>query len=197
MTTSVKLAKLSLLLVASGTIAPVTEAAGPLLPCGGTESAGGDSQQVIVVFNFVKGVCSQVGEACPASSVLPTSCATTECQRAVQLAVDSCQLAFSKDGFLKTAFGGILDTAAALCATAHPRVDSVGDPVVRAGLAQLHDWTVCDSCGPAVPHTRNRARAPPQLFLADESMCCVCSASSWPATITTMCCPSRHRMAGC
>jgi hypothetical protein len=73
---------------------------------------------VLDVFEFVKGVCGQRGESLPAGALLPTSCASTECQRAVQLAADSCAPAFAKDGFLKTAFGPVLDAAAAVCAAA-------------------------------------------------------------------------------
>jgi hypothetical protein len=73
------------------------------------------------VFDFVKGVCKQRGESLPAGAVLPTSCASAECQRAVQLATHSCGPAFTKDGFLKSAFGPILSAAAAVCAAApHP-----------------------------------------------------------------------------
>jgi hypothetical protein len=132
---------------ASGTAAD----GGPLLPCGDTGSAGGDSQQVIEVFNFVKGVCSQVGESCPASALLPTSCATAECQRAVRLAADSCKPTFTKDGFLKTAFGGILDAAGVVCTRAHPPADENADgPAVRAS----------GSCGAAAPHTEPRVPLP-------------------------------------
>ena len=93
---------------------------GPLLRCGSSGGAdpGGDSREVIDVFDFVKGVCEQRGESCPEGALLPTSCASAECQRAVQLAADSCAPAFAKDGFLNTAFGRFLDAAAAMCAAA-------------------------------------------------------------------------------
>eukprot|EP01046_Picozoa_sp_COSAG06_P046596 COSAG06_NODE_6625_length_2850_cov_1410.579426_2_plen_173_part_00 len=93
---------------------------GPLLPCGSSGGAdpGGDSHEVIDVFDFAKGVCEQRGESFPAGAPLPTSCASAECQRAVQLAADSCEAAFAKGGFLKTAFGPVLHAAAVVCAAA-------------------------------------------------------------------------------
>ena len=101
---------------------------GVLLPCGtsGGSDPGGDSRQVLDVFHFVQGVCEQRGETCPTGQFLPSSCASTECQRAVQLAVDSCDAVFSKDGFLKTAFGPFLDDVVAVCASApHPEEGQV------------------------------------------------------------------------
>jgi hypothetical protein len=103
---------------------------GPLLPCGTTGNVGGDSQQVLDAFNFVKAVCGQVGEVVPAGAPLPTSCATAECQRAVRLVADSCDTAFRADSFLKTAFSPIFDAAAAMCAAAHPP-DATDGPAVR------------------------------------------------------------------
>ena len=125
---------LLLQLAATTSPAPATTASasggGPLLPCGTTGNVGDDSQQVIVAFNFVKAVCGQVGEAVPAGAPLPTSCVTAECQRAVRLVADSCDTAFSEDGFLKTAFGTIFDVLAAVCAAAHPP-DATDGPAVR------------------------------------------------------------------
>ena len=103
---------------------------GPLLPCGTTGNVGGDSQQVLDAFNFVKAVCGQVGEAVSAGAPLPTRCATPECQRAVRLVADSCHTTFSEDGFLKTAFGPTFDAVAAVCAAAHPP-DATDGPAVR------------------------------------------------------------------
>jgi hypothetical protein len=99
---------------------------GPLLPCGtsGGSDPGGDSRQVLDVFQVVKGVCAQRGEACPAGHILPTSCASAECQRAVQLAADSCSPAFAKDGFLKSAFGSYLDAVVAVCDAAPHSADN-------------------------------------------------------------------------
>ena len=111
---------------------------GLLLPCGTTENAGVDSQQVIEAFNVVKAVCGQVGETIPASSLLPTSCATAECQRAVRLVADSCNPSFRKDGFLKTAFSPILDAAVAVCAAAHPHDDATDSPAVRNRIRSPH-----------------------------------------------------------
>ena len=117
--------------VATSSAATVSASGGgPLLPCGTTGNAGGDSQQVLDAFNFVKAVCGQVGEAVPAGAPLPTSCATAECQRAVRLVADSCASAFRADGFLKTAFGATFDAAAAVCAAAHP-ADATDGPAVR------------------------------------------------------------------
>eukprot|EP01046_Picozoa_sp_COSAG06_P090200 COSAG06_NODE_36542_length_445_cov_105.739884_1_plen_65_part_01 len=52
---------LLLQLAATTSPAPATTASasggGPLLPCGTTGNAGGDSQQVLDAFNFVKAVC--------------------------------------------------------------------------------------------------------------------------------------------
>ena len=125
---------LLLQLAATTSPAPATTASasggGPLLPCGTTGNVGGDSQQVIDAFNFVKAVCGQVGEAVPAGAPLSTSCATAECQRAVRLVADSCASAFRADGFLKTAFGATFDAAAAVCAAAHP-ADATDGPAVR------------------------------------------------------------------
>ena len=96
------------------------EGSGVMLPCGtsGGSDPGEDSRQVIDLFQFVKGVCTQRGEACPADQLLPTSCASVECQRAVQLAVDSCGPSFAQDGFLKSAFKPILDAAVTACTAA-------------------------------------------------------------------------------
>eukprot|EP01046_Picozoa_sp_COSAG06_P002399 COSAG06_NODE_84_length_25090_cov_20.561042_14_plen_156_part_00 len=125
---------LLLQLAATTSPAPATTASasggGPLLPCGTTGNVGGDSQQVLDAFNFVKAVCGQVGEAVPADAPLPTSCATAECQRAVRLVADSCASAFRADSFLKTAFGPTFDAAAAVCAAAHPP-DATDGPAVR------------------------------------------------------------------
>ena len=93
-------------------------AGGPLLPCGTSGDFVQDQRQLIDVFEFVKGVCAQRGESCPAGAPLPASCGSAECQRAVQLAEDSCGPAFAKDGFLKDAFKPILDAAVAVCASA-------------------------------------------------------------------------------
>ena len=99
---------------------------GPLLPCGtsGGSDPGGDSRQVLDVFQVVKGVCAQRGEACPAGHILPISCGSAECQRAVRLAADSCSPTFAKDGFLKSAFGSYLDAAVAVCDAAPHSADA-------------------------------------------------------------------------
>eukprot|EP01044_Picomonas_judraskeda_P011792 COSAG03_NODE_1639_length_3730_cov_8.308455_1_plen_230_part_00 len=102
---------------------------GVLLPCGSTASPGEGSRQVLDVFKFVNGVCAQRGESCPPGSVLPASCASAECQRAVQLATDSCTPVFAKNAFLKTAFGKLLDAAAAVCAVALCPADSQVRPM--------------------------------------------------------------------
>ena len=104
---------------------------GVLLPCGSTAASGEDSRQVLDVFKFVKGVCAQRGESCPPASVLPTSCASAECQRAVQLATDSCTPVFDKNPFLKTAFGTLLDAAVAVCAVAAYPADSQVRPMQK------------------------------------------------------------------
>ena len=93
-------------------------AAGPLLPCGTSGDSNQNQRQVADVFEFVKGVCAQRGESCPAAEPLPASCGSAECQRAVQLAEDSCGPAFAKDAFLKAAFKPILDAVVAVCASA-------------------------------------------------------------------------------
>ena len=91
---------------------------GPLLPCGTTRNFVQDQRQLLDVFEVVSGVCAQRGESCPPGAPLPTSCVSAECQRAVQLAADSCSSAFAKDGFLKSAFKPVLDAAVAVCAAA-------------------------------------------------------------------------------
>ncbi len=159
-------ASLALLLVLALNSSPPVAAAsegtgGPLLPCGtsGGSDPGDDSVEVVKVFKFVAGVCAQRGETCPAGQILPSSCASVECQRAVQLAADSCGQAFARDSFLRTAFGPSLDAAVALCATApHP-----ADSQVRS-RAQLRA-----SFSHASPLTRS---APAR-----------CSATSSPVTI--------------
>lgn len=110
---------LVLTLTSSSPSAAVSEdAGGPLLPCATSGDFVTDQRQVLGVFEFVKGVCAQRGESCPSGAPLPTSCGTPECQRAVQLAGDSCRSGFAKDGFLKSAFGPVLDAATAVCAAA-------------------------------------------------------------------------------
>ena len=93
-------------------------AGGPLLPCGTSGDFVQDQRQLIDVFEFVKGVCAQRGESFLSGAPLPASCGSAECQRAVQLAEDSCGPAFAKDAFLKAAFKPILDAAVAVCASA-------------------------------------------------------------------------------
>jgi hypothetical protein len=94
---------------------------GPLLPCGSSGDFGKDQTEVTAVFVFVKGVCEQRAESCPAGAPLPTSCTSTECQRAVRLATDSCAAAFAKEGWLKNAWAPVLNAAVAVCAAApHP-----------------------------------------------------------------------------
>ena len=90
---------------------------GPLLPCGSSGDFVKDQAEITTVFGFVKGVCGQRGESCPTGAPLPTSCASAECQRAVQLAVDSCAVAFAS-GFFKSAWAPVLNAAAAVCAAA-------------------------------------------------------------------------------
>jgi hypothetical protein len=93
-------------------------AGGPLLPCGTSGDPIQDQIQVAHVFEFVRGVCEQRGESFPSGAPLPASCGSAECQRAVQLAEDSCGPAFAKDAFLKAAFKPILDAVVAVCASA-------------------------------------------------------------------------------
>jgi hypothetical protein len=93
-------------------------AAGPMLPCGTSGDQIQDQYEVVHVFEFVKGVCAQRGESFLSGAALPSSCGSAECQRAVQLAEDSCGPAFAKDAFLKSAFKPILDAVAAVCASA-------------------------------------------------------------------------------
>ena len=93
---------------------------GPLLPCGTTKDASTDSEQVLNVFNVVKGVCEQAGESI--QGLVPSSCGSAECQRVVQLAQDSCSLTFATDGFLKLAFASLWTSfteAAVMCERAH------------------------------------------------------------------------------
>ena len=97
---------------------------GPLLPCGTTGNFVQDQRQLLDVFEVVSGVCAQRGESCPPGAPLPTSCASAECQRAVQLAADSCSSAFARDGFLKSAFKPALDSAVAVCAAAPHSADN-------------------------------------------------------------------------
>ena len=112
----------SLVLALAMPAATVGYAGGPLLPCGATGDFVLDQRQVADVFEFVKGVCEQLGESCSTGEPLPTSCESVECQRAVQLARDSCNLSFAKSGFLKDAFEPILDAAVAVCASRTPQV---------------------------------------------------------------------------
>ena len=93
-------------------------AAGPLLLCGTSGDPIQDQIQVAHAFGFVRGVCEQRGESFLSGAQLPASCSSAECQRAVQLAEDSCGPAFAKDAFLKSAFKPILDAAVAVCASA-------------------------------------------------------------------------------
>ena len=89
--------------------------------CDGGKDASGDSQQVLNVFNVVKGVCEQAGESI--DGLVPSSCGSAECQRVVQLAQDSCSPTFATDGFLKIAFAGLWTSftqAAVRCAAAAP-----------------------------------------------------------------------------
>ena len=97
---------------------------GPLLPCGTSGDFVTDQRQVVEVFEFVKGVCAQRGESCPSGAPLPTSCDSAECQRAVQLADDSCRSAFAPVGFLRAAFEPILNATAAVCAAAPQPADA-------------------------------------------------------------------------
>lgn len=123
-------ASLALPLVLALTSSPLTAdkggTGGPLLPCGtsGGSDPGDDSVEVVNVFKFVRGVCSQRGETCPTGQILPTSCASAECQRAVRLAANSCGPAFKRDGFLRTAFKPPLDAAVAVCAATPQSADA-------------------------------------------------------------------------
>ena len=115
---------------------------GPLLPCGTSGDFVIDQNQITKVFEFAKGVCAQRGESCPVGAPLPTSCGSAECQRAVQLAKDSCSSAFAKGGFLSAAFKPVLDAAVAVCtATPHPANAQVRSPhssVRRASPLAAH-----------------------------------------------------------
>ena len=150
-------------------------AGGPLLPCGtsGGSDPAEDSMEVISVFKFVKGVCTQRGEACPAGQILPTSCASAECQRAVRLAADSCGPAFAHDGFLQTAFGRFLDATVAVCAADPQRADTQ----VRS---------------------RDASCLSPRYFAANSRYSVWHSATSSPATARSAI-PSRwrHKWVGC
>ena len=118
---------LVLALTSSSPFAAVSEGAGgPLLPCGtsGGSDPGEDSTEAINVFKFVEGVCAQRGEAFTQGQILPTSCASAECKRAVRLAADSCDPAFELDGFLRTAFRPPLDAVVAVCATTPQSADA-------------------------------------------------------------------------
>ena len=114
---------------------------GPLLPCGtsGGKDASGDSQQVLNVFNVVKGVCEQAGESI--DGLVPSSCGSAECQRVVQLSQDSCSPTFATDGFLKIAFAGLWTSftqAAVRCAAiahAYNMRFAAPRPTRRAGPA--------------------------------------------------------------
>jgi hypothetical protein len=176
-----------LLLQLAATTSPAATASasggGPLLPCGTTGNPGGDSQQVLDAFNFVKAVCGQVGEVVPVGVPLPTTCATAECQRAVRLVADSCDPAFRADGFLKTAFGAIFDVAAAVCAAAHP-ADATASPAVRNNTP-THARALSFAC-------------PLRSPLAERSLLVLFrSATSWLGMATRMSCPSRRRPADC
>jgi hypothetical protein len=108
---------------------------GPLLPCGTSGDIVQDQRQLIDVFEVVRGVCAQRGESFPPDVPLPASCVSAECQRVVQLAVDSCGPTFAHDGFLKSAFKPALDAAAAVCAA--PRIQPT--PQVRFRVALCID----------------------------------------------------------
>ena len=99
-------------------------AGGALLPCGTSGDQIQDQRQILDVFEFVKGVCGQRGERFLSGAALPASCGSAECQRAVQLADDSCGPAFAKDAFLKTAFKPMLDAVVAVCASAPSPADA-------------------------------------------------------------------------
>jgi hypothetical protein len=136
----------ALLLVAVGAAALAGGAAsgadsgGPLLACGTAGNPGGDSTQVIQVFEAVAGVCAQVGETVAPGGLLPISCASFVCQRVVRLASDSCAAAFARDGFLSAAFKPQLDPLTALCHSAAaaipapPRI-AVTDPASGPGVS--------------------------------------------------------------
>ena len=97
---------------------------GPLLPCGTSGDIVQKQRQLIDVFEVVRGVCAQRGESVPPDVPLPASCVSAECQRVVQLAVDSCGPTFAHDGFLKSAFKPVLDAAVAVCAAAPHSADA-------------------------------------------------------------------------
>ena len=113
---------LLLAMVAMALALPITRldapAGGPLLPCGTSGDPIQDQRQVVDAFGFVRGVCEQRGESFLSGAPLPASCGSAECQRAVQLAEDSCGPAFAKDAFLKSAFKPMLDAVVAVCASA-------------------------------------------------------------------------------
>jgi hypothetical protein len=114
---------LLLLLIAAAWSPPPSTADGPLLACGTMGDDGANTEQVIGLLGFVKGVCVDQLNESYTSGYLPQSCRTAGCQRVTKLLADSCA-SLLREGFIATVFRPLVDPLVRMCeasSAARPR----------------------------------------------------------------------------
>lgn len=158
-----------------------SDTASTLFACGSHDNDFDNSKQIVDLFNATKSVCcDDPREECNGKDVLPATCHTPGCARAVDIVSRSCAAVLA-DGFLGKAFGSALEPLVSACSDAEIEREPtyvISDPGLHAASIETCHGLVIDGAGSTfLPSYTGldalvlRAPAGVQLQLTVEALC--------------------------